>query len=281
MPKINFTLIGPGAVGKTLARAMGSCDYRLLSVVGLDTSQDRRFAREMGVRWSDSLQQLPTETELILICVPDPQIKKVAANLARQKLPWKKLAVIHTAGALGAEVFARLERLGAGVGACHPFMTFPARGRPPSLKGVTFGIDGNPAGLRAARKLARSLGGKPLEISGQQRVLYHLAAVLACGMVSANLLMAQQVLCSLGISEKRALETILPISTGTLSNIKELGVRAAMTGPAVRGDTRTIRRHLRDLKKLDPELAKAYREMSKWVLGKGNTYQPSKLKKQN
>ncbi|MBU1638394.1 DUF2520 domain-containing protein [bacterium] len=269
MSKINFTLIGPGAVGRTLTRAMVKSDYRLLTVIGLDTSADRRFAREMGVKWSDSLQQLPTETGLILVAVPDSQLRKVATGLARQKLPWKKIAVLHTAGALGVEVFTRLERLGAGVGACHPFMTFPSRGRPPALEGVTFGIDGNEAGLRAARKLARSLGGKPLEISGQQRVLYHLAAVLSCGMVSANLLMAQQVLCSLGMSEKRALETILPISAGTLSNIKELGVRDAMTGPAVRGDTATIRSHLADLKKLDPELAKVYREISKWILGKG------------
>ena len=106
-------------------------------------------------------------------------------------------------------------------------------------------------------------------VSGQQRVLYHLAAVLSCGMVSANLLMAQQVLCSLGISERRALEAILPILAETLRNIKELGIRDSMTGPAVRGDRDTIRHHLRELKKLDPGLAKVYNEMSKWVLGKG------------
>ncbi|MBU0692718.1 hypothetical protein KKH18_13020, partial [bacterium] len=127
MSKINFTLIGPGAVGRTLTRAMVKSDYRLLTVIGLDTSADRRFARELGVNWSDSLSQLPAETGLILVAVPDLQIGKVATGLSRQKLPWKKLAVLHTAGALGVEVFTRLERLGAGVGACHPFMTFPSR----------------------------------------------------------------------------------------------------------------------------------------------------------
>lgn len=265
MSKLNFTLIGPGAVGRALTRALVKADYRLLTVIGLDTAQDRRFARALGVKWSDSLSQLPAETGLIIAAVPDSQLRKVAAGLARQKLPWKKIAVLHTAGALGAEVFTRLEGLGAGVGACHPFMTFPPKGRPPRLEGVTFGIDGNAAGLRAAQRLVRSLHGKPLEVSGQQRVLYHLAAVLACGMVAANLLMAQQVLSSLGMSEKRALEAIIPISAGTINNIKELGVRAAMTGPAVRGDTTTIRRHLQQLQKLDPELAKVYREISKWV----------------
>jgi predicted short-subunit dehydrogenase-like oxidoreductase (DUF2520 family) len=296
MAKINFTLVGPGAVGKSLALGMKASGYRLLSVVGQDTNSDKRFAHRMGVNWSDELSQLPPETGLILVAVPDSQLKLVATALSRQKLPWKKIAVLHTAGAIGAEVFAKLERLGAAVGACHPFMTFPARGRhsspqiskrPPRLpsphiipprhpspgarnffEGVTFGIDGNEAGLKAARKLAQSLGGIPLEISGQQRVLYHLAAVLSCGMVAANLLMAQRVLYSLGLSETRALETILPISTETLSNIKELGIRDAMTGPAVRGDTATIRRHLAALKKLDPEMAKVYNEMSKWVLGK-------------
>ncbi len=269
MTKTNFTLVGPGAVGKTLARAMICSGYRLLSVIGKDTNSDKRFAREMGVKWSADVRQIPSETGLIIITVPDSQIKKIATTLSRQKLPWKKIAVLHTAGALGAEVFSKLEELGASVGACHPFMTFPSRGRPPALAGVTFGIDGNLKGMKAVRKLVRSLEGKPLEISGQQRVLYHLAAVLSCGLVTANLLMAQQVLCSLGISEKRALEAILPISSETLSNINELGVRKAMTGPAVRGDKATIRRHLTELKKLDPELAKVYSDLSKWVLRKG------------
>jgi predicted short-subunit dehydrogenase-like oxidoreductase (DUF2520 family) len=236
--------------------------------MGIDPASGRRFAREIKAKWSLFPGQVPPETRLILIAVPDSEIKSVIRTLTKQDLPWKKLTVLHVSGALGAEVFAPLERLSAGVGACHPFMTFPAHGRPPLLKGVTFGIDGNEHGLRTARKLVRSLGGKPLVISGQQRVLYHLAAVLSCGMVSANLLMAQQVLCSLGISERRALEAILPISVETLRNIKELGIRDSMTGPAVRGDTATLRRHLAALKKLDPEMAKVYNELSKWVLGK-------------
>jgi predicted short-subunit dehydrogenase-like oxidoreductase (DUF2520 family) len=275
----NFTLIGPGSVGRTLARAMNGHGYKAISVMGIEPASGRRFAREIGAKWSLFPGQVPPETGLILIAVPDSEIKSVAHALSEQDLPWNKLTILHVSGAVGAEALDELEQLGAGVGACHPFMTFPQYGRhnPPRLpssgarnvfEGVTFGIDGNEHGLRKARKLVRSLGGKPLVISGQQRVLYHLAAVLSCGMISANLLMAQQVLCSLGISERRALDAILPISVETLRNIKELGIRDSMTGPAVRGDTATIRRHLRELKKLDPGLAKVYNEMSKWVIGK-------------
>jgi predicted short-subunit dehydrogenase-like oxidoreductase (DUF2520 family) len=269
MKVVNFALIGPGAVGKTLARGMIKQGYRLLSVIGEESPSSRRFARELGANWSTAPGQVTAVAELILIAVPDSAIKQVAKQLARQNLPYEKIAVLHTSGATGKEALAPLEKLGAAVGACHPFQTFPPRGRPPALSGITFGIDGNEKGLNAARKLTRALGGKPLVISGQQRVLYHLAAVLSCGQIAASLLMAQQVLCSLGLSERRALEAILPISTETLSNIKELGVRAALTGPAVRGDTITIRRHLRELKKLDPALAKVYREFSNWVLDKG------------
>jgi len=269
MMTTRFSLIGPGAVGSALARALVASGYRIETVVGEAPSVGRKLARDLGARWTVELGQIQADTGIILIAVPDSEVEKVARKLSRQDLPWRRIAVLHTAGVLGLEPLKPLERKGAGVGACHPFQTFPRRGRTPLLAGVTFGVDGNARGLRAARKIARDLGGKPLQISGQQRVLYHLAAVLACGFVSANLLMAQRVLCALGISEGRAREAILPIASGTISNIKELGVRAAMTGPAVRGDRTTIRKHLAELRKLDPELAKVYGKISGWVMGKG------------
>jgi len=78
--------------------------------------------------------------------------------------------------------------------------------------------------------------------------------------------MAVRVLKKIGLSEKRALETVLPIASQTLRNVAELGPRRALTGPAVRGDQATIRKHLRALRKLDPELARVYATLSRHLL---------------
>jgi predicted short-subunit dehydrogenase-like oxidoreductase (DUF2520 family) len=132
--------------------------------------------------------------------------------------------------------------------------------------GVTFGVSGDPRAVRAANRLTRALGGRPLRLREEDRILYHLSAVLACGFVAADLLLAVRVLKRIGVSEKRALEAVLPIASQTLKNIAELGSARALTGPAIRGDATTIKKHLRALRKLDPELARVYASVSRHLL---------------
>lgn len=174
-------------------------------------------------------------------------------------LNWKRVTVIHTSGIHDSGVLEPLQKLGAGVAAWHPYQTFPKSAKEAArLAGVTFGIDGNPRGVRAAFKLARELGGKPVKIPPEKRILYHVSAVFASGFVAGNLTAAETILRKVGLSDKRAREAILSIARETLDNCQRLGPQAAETGPAVRGDIETVKKHAAALKKTLPELARRY-----------------------
>lgn len=264
MTPVPFSLIGPGAVGSTLARYMVAAGYRPLTIVGKSPAP-HRLVVELHTESGSSITQISDKSELILIAVPDTAILEVARSLAWMEMPWEKISVLHTSGSRTAEVLLPLEKKGAGVASFHPYMTFPSFEQDPDLKDVTFGIDGNEQGVNAAFGLAMALGGSPVRIPPEMRILYHLSAVLASGCVSADLLMAAMLLKKAGLSDKRALHSIFPIVIQTISNSKDLGPEQAMTGPAVRHDEGTVRRHLDAIREHAPEIEEVYRAMTHFM----------------
>ena len=63
-----------------------------------------------------------------------------------------------------------------------------------------------------------------------------------------------------------ALGILLPLVQGTLQNVKSFGPEMALTGPVVRGDVATVRKHLEALKR-DPAAREVYAVLGKRILG--------------
>src|SRR5690606_32099544 len=131
------------------------------------------------------------------------------------------------------------------IGSMHPLMAVAdpwlAGER---LIGAAFAITGEPAAIAAARRVVSALGGVPLMIPATQRPMYHAAAVVASNYLVALTGLAVRMLGEAGIEEDDAVRALLPLLRGTLDNIGQLGVRAAVTGPIARGDVDTVRLHL-------------------------------------
>ena len=72
---------------------------------------------------------------------------------------WRGRTVFHSSGALTSDVLAPLRAKGAYVASVHPGMTF-VRKSVPTLEGVPFGVEGDPAAVRMAKRLVQDLGGK-------------------------------------------------------------------------------------------------------------------------
>jgi predicted short-subunit dehydrogenase-like oxidoreductase (DUF2520 family) len=112
------------------------------------------------------------------------------------------------------------------------------------LVGAAFAMTGEPVANAAARRLVSGLGGVPLTIAATQRPLYHAAAVVASNYLVALTGAAVRMLEEAGVDGDDAVPALLPLLRGTLDNIEQLGVRAAVTGPIARGDVDTVRLHL-------------------------------------
>lgn len=276
MANSRFYLIGPGAVGKVLARRLVKAGWTCEGVCGRGSAAGRRLAKEFGAPYVSSIERIEFKSGYLLLSVGTGQIAPLAKELASVKLNWKRISVLHNSGTLDASPLLPLAKLGATVGACHPFMTFPRFGgtvkagskedRYDPRFPLVFGIDGDEKGLKAARTLAKACGGISLEVKGQDRVAYHAAAVLACTLLGANIAMAMDILQKVGISEKSAEQAVMSIAQETLSNFSEYGIDRSWTGPAVRGDKRTIYDHTKAIRKLDYDTARAYMLLSGWVM---------------
>ena len=178
--------------------------------------------------------------------MPDSEIARVALSLA-ERFQGKGKIVFHSSGALGSETLEPLRRKGAAVASVHPLMTF-VQGSRPSLAGVSFAIEGDPAAARGARGIVRDLGGESYAISRKEKNAYHAWGTFASPLLTALLATTEQVAGLGGVTKKAARQRMLPILLQTVRNYGTFGAAAGFSGPIVRGDVETVRRHLEVLR---------------------------------
>src|SRR5216684_8348937 len=120
-----------------------------------------------------------------------PQIAAAARELA-PATAWKGKIAFHSSGALASDELNVLRRRGAAVASVHPMMTF-VRGSIPSLKGVPFGVEGDAAAVRVARRVVKDLGGEVFTVRKQNKAAYHAWGAFASPLLVAALVTAEQV----------------------------------------------------------------------------------------
>lgn len=254
-----LAILGAGRVGRALGRRLRELDWKIGVVVNRSEPAARRAVRFIGAgKPHGTLTRQVFGSQVILIATPDEAIGFVARELARmvgEELRGK--VVLHTSGALDSRTLAAVKECGAAAGSMHPLQTFSGVGVP-DLEGKVFAVEGDVVAVRAARQIARALGGSPLQIRGDKKIVYHAAAALASGHVLALMEAATQLLISLGMKRNEAARALLPLTRQVLDNFERVGPRAAWTGPLARGDYKIVEAHLRALRDSQEEIAEAY-----------------------
>jgi predicted short-subunit dehydrogenase-like oxidoreductase (DUF2520 family) len=151
-------------------------------------------------------------------------------------------------------------------------MTFVPKSRPP-LADVPFAIEGDPAAVRAARKIVKDLGGHAFAIRKRDKAAYHAWGAFASPLLTALLATTEKVAVIAGVNGKAARKRMLPILRQTLENYANFGASGAFSGPIVRGDVDTVKRHLQSLRK-DPIARQVYFSLVQAALA----YLPAKNK---
>lgn len=253
-----ISIVGPGNLGTAVALTLAPAGYevRFLVARGKRNSgrQTRALARRIKARVVEIGKQ-PLDTEIVWITVPDDAIAGVARVLA-QSQAWKGKIVFHSSGALTSDELVSLRDKGARVASVHPMMTF-VRGAVPEMAGVAFAVEGDAAAVRVARSIVKDLGGDAFVIKKQNKVLYHVFGSFASPLVIALLASLEQVALAAGIRKTDIRPMMAPLLWQTLRNHLKHGATSAFSGPLVRGDVETVRKHLAELKKL-PEAKAVY-----------------------
>ena len=169
MAKPTIALVGAGNLARALARALQGAGYRVTTVVARNRAESRRrarvLARQVQARVLSRQDAIPGD--ILWICVTDDAIASTAAELAAK---WNGRIALHSSGALTSDLLTPLRRRGAAVASLHPMMTFVGRSSP-SLSGISFAVEGDPAAVRVARRIARDLGGSVFDIAKEGKTL--------------------------------------------------------------------------------------------------------------
>ncbi|MGB6678552.1 MAG: DUF2520 domain-containing protein [Terriglobales bacterium] len=256
--KPSIAMVGPGRLGKAIALELRRAGYSISEIVSRDTAASKRKARELARKLDGQASTSASaclNADLVWFCVPDREIAAASHQLA-SAIVWKKKIAFHSSGALASDELKALRRRGASVASVHPLMTFVSRSIP-SLQDVPFAVEGDAAAVRAARRIVRNLGGEAFIIRKQHKAAYHAWGAFTSPLLVATLVTGERLARAAGLSAVEARKKMLPIVRQTIANYEALGPTGAFSGPIVRGDTETVRKHLQVLKKV-PQARDAY-----------------------
>ena len=81
---------------------------------------------------------------------------------------------------------------------------------------------------------------------------------MACGLTAGLTGLAADMWARFGQDRGRGLRALMPLVRGTAAAVERRGIPAALTGPYVRGDVATVKRHLDAVRAQSPDVARAY-----------------------
>jgi predicted short-subunit dehydrogenase-like oxidoreductase (DUF2520 family) len=249
--KPTVSIVGAGSLASFLAVALHDAGFAVTEIIARDSPRSRSLARARAlarkVGGREVLAKSATlDANLLWLCVPDREIGGVAAELAQLLKASKQnnvRFVFHSSGALLGSELDPLRKVGVSVASVHPLMTFVAGSRP-LLCDVPFAIEGDETAAKFARQIVRKLGGESFVLPASRKAIYHAWATMASPLLIAFLVTMEEAARAAGLGREEARRKSLPIIRQTLENYSRLGPAKSFSGPFIRGDAETVRKHL-------------------------------------
>ncbi|MDP9864388.1 MULTISPECIES: Rossmann-like and DUF2520 domain-containing protein [Streptosporangium] len=248
-------VVGAGRVGSALGAALAQAGHRVVAASGVSDSSRERAAERLGLTLTRP-EDVVAGSDLVLLTVPDDVLPDLVTGLVGTGADLRGKLVAHTSGAYGLAVLNPATKAGALPLALHPVMTFT--GKDDDLRrlvGISYGVTA-PEMLRpVAEALVIEMEGEPVWIEDEDRPLYHAALAGAANHMVTLVAESSELLEKIGVEQPGRM--LGPLLGAALENVLRLGI-GGLTGPVVRGDAGTVRKHVDALILAAPEAADAY-----------------------
>lgn len=248
-------IIGTGNVAWHLVRLFKRSEITVSGI--LVRSEKKARAKGLheefgGVPLRENIQDILGKSDIVFIAVNDNHIAEVAATCTR----FSGL-LCHTSGSVSLSEIAGYNSC---AGVFYPFQTL-TRGIPVDPGNIPFCVEATET-VQADKliELAEQIGSPVHLINSDQRLALHASAVLACNFTNHLLVLAKEILDS----KQLDFRLLLPLLRETIRKVSFMDPLSAQTGPAKRGDTATIGKHLEMLKDL-PAISSLYRQLSESI----------------
>ena len=234
-----------------LGLALKKAKHPILQVFSKRKASAAKLAKTLGCTSSITPSQLNQDADVYIIAVNDDSINAVV-----KKLRLNNKTIVHTSGSVGMDA---LKKASKNSGVFYPIQTF-STDRKANFNTIPICIEAsNPATLKTLKTIAKSISKNVQEVNSKQREAIHLAAVFACNFSNQLYSIAEEILKDNQLS----LDLIKPLILETAEKIKTHSPTSMQTGPAIRGDKKTMGKQLSRLS--NKEQKKLYALMSKSI----------------
>lgn len=236
---IKIHIIGFGRLGKLLYKLLNNAGFRDINVITKD-------------------DDLPSESEFLIICTPDSVIKKVSNQLANSIRIVDGMMAVHCSGILGSDALKALKDKGVLTACLHPMQSVTSE--TVSLEHTYFDLEGDEAAIIQLEELVKHFGADSFRVTAEEKELLHVSAVIASNYLVTLADLALRISETSAIPQKDLLSAILPLMNSSLQNLEKLSTSEALTGPIARGDVHTVQRHIILLQD-KPDLLEIYKKL--------------------
>lgn len=245
MKKTSISIVGSGNVATHLAIAFYQAGHEIKQVLSRSFDHAQQLAIRVAAKPTDNINAIDTTVDACFLCVGDDALYDLGLDLHL-----RKSLVIHTSGATPASVLKKVSPRYGVVWSPQTFIRDIAMDYsrlPLCIEGSTDSTE------KEIESLFSEITTHIYHLNGEQRQQAHLAAVMISNFVNAINATAQEYMEQHNLD----FEMLRPLAEQTLRKWDFGNLWAQQTGPARRGDTKTIdtqRRMLND----QPELLNLY-----------------------
>jgi predicted short-subunit dehydrogenase-like oxidoreductase (DUF2520 family) len=206
-------------------------------------------------------REVAQNADLVLLAVPDDALEGLVAGLVQTGAIHAGQFVAHPSGRFGIGVLDPVRAVGALPLAIHPDMTFTGTSVDVArLEDCPFGVTAPESVRPVAEALVVEMGGDPVWVPEEARVLYHAGVAFGANYLMTVVLESLDLLREAGMEDPQRL--MAPLLSAALDNALRHG-DSSLTGPVARGDAATVAEHLRRIRDVSPVAADGYRALAR------------------
>ena len=247
-----ISIIGSGNVATNLAHAFDRAGHDILQVISANSERAKQLANCFGAYYGNSISSVDLNADFIIICVNDESYFNVLEDLPKGLKP----IICHTSGPVSMEV---ISDYAPNFGVFYPLQSL-RKEKYIDFLDVPIFIEGNSTNVREnLMNLADTISNKISEVSSVEREKYHLAAVFANNFTNLMYTLSHKYL----EDESLDFQNLIPIIKETANRLADDKPESWQTGPAKRGDTATMQKHIDMLE--DPRLKEIYKQLSDYI----------------
>lgn len=243
--KYEIVIIGSGNIASALAAAFVKENHSIKAIYSRNEETGRKLAGNNKCDFIHDLTVPIVNCDFIFLCIPDNAINEIALQIN----PTGDTIVVHTSGASSINELSNFRHYGV----FYPLQSF-SFSYPVDMSSCPVLVEGIESFSETKLiNLANTLSNQLHIVDSEKRLKYHLAAVVANNFTNFLLTQAEQ------YCKKEKLDFSILHSLILEGTKKSLSINPtnAQTGPAVRNDSVTIKKHLQIIEN-HPELKDIY-----------------------